>query len=487
MLIECLQNVQRKQVDMVIATVPWTDSNIPLMAPAVLKPIVEKAGLTCLAVDLNAEIFKKTSSLPDLDSYLSFFFDGVCRTEESQQWIHDMLLSTVEQMLSWKPRYIGLSLFSYACRNSALWICYLLKKTNPDVKIVLGGAGCLEQFTGPSFFAQDLIDSRLADYHVRGDGENSLYELLRGNNVYPGINDSSWRQLENDEIASLPMPDYSDYHFETYQKPMLPLQGSRGCVRKCTFCDYIANWTAFRWRTAEDIFDEMVTQYKKYKIRTFKFQDTLTNGNIKEFNRLMELLAEYNRNNPTESFKWGGYYIFREKTNSDDYRWQMIKESGADILIVGIENLNEDIRFAIGKKFSNASIDYHLEKALEHNVQLSLLFIVGYVTETQEHIDFAKRWLDDHVKYQPVISAIQWGAGLGIFPNTWLDKNKDKLDIKITGPKAHMWINPVTGNDQATRARWVNELNQHSRNLGYTVADLIDNHFLLEQMINVAK
>lgn len=469
MIIDCLQNPENKQVDVVITTVPWTDSLIPLMAPAVLKPIVEKAGLSCLAVDLNGEIFLKTSALPDVENHLSFFFDGVCTTSESQKWIHEMLLSIVEQILSWKPKYVGLSLFSYASQNSALWMCYMIKKCDPDVKIILGGAGCMDQFTGPSQLAEGLISSRLADYHIRGDGENSLYELLRGNNAYPGINDSTWRQLENHELASLPMPDYSDYNFGIYQKPMLPLLGSRGCVRKCTFCDYIANWTAFRWRTAEDIFDEMMEQYKKYGIRTFKFQDTLTNGNIKEFNRLMELLAKYNRDNPTESFRWGGYYIFRDQSNSDDYRWQMIKESGADLLIVGIENLNEDIRFAIGKKFSNNSIDYHLEKALEHNIRLYLLMIVGYVTETQAHIDFAKKWLDEHVKYQPIIASIQWGGGLGIYPNTWLDKNKDALGIKMTGPKAHMWINPETGNDLETRARWVDELNQHSISLGYTV------------------
>lgn len=484
MLIKCLENQQRNQVDVIISTVPWTDSSIPLMAPAVLKPIVEKAGMSCLAVDLNGEIFKKTTELDDLDSYLGFFFDGVCKTEQSQAWIQDMLQSTAQQLVSWNPQYIGLSLFSYVSRHSAFWLCYFIKKISPGIKIILGGPGCLEQFTGPAFFAQDLIDKNLADYHVRGDGEYALYELLTGNSAYPGINDANWKQLSNDELLSLPMPDYSGYDFSIYKKPMLGLQGSRGCVRKCTFCDYIANWTMFRWRTADNIFDEMLMQYEKYGIRTFKFQDTLTNGNLKEFNNLIEKLADYNSKNPEKSFRWGGYYIFREKTSRDDHCWKILKQSGVDVLIVGIENLNEDIRYDIGKKFSNSSIDYHLGKALEHDVQLQLLFIVGYVSETQRHIDFAKQWLHDHVIYQPIIGSIQWGGGLGIFPNTWLEKNKDTLRIKIIGDKPHMWVNPHTGNDPATRATWVKELVKTSQDLGYNVADEIDNHFLLEQMIN---
>lgn len=484
MILECLRNTNDQQVDVIIATVPYTDSIIPLMAPAVLKPIVEKTGRSCLAVDLNAEIVQRISALSDTDPYLKFFFDGACGSSQSQEFIRDMLMSTAEQMLCWRPKYIGLSLFSYVCRSSALWLCYFLKKFDPTVKILLGGAGCLEQFTGPAFFAQDLLDKKLADYHIRGDGEHSLYELLNENYDYPGINDSSWKQLNNDELVSLPVPDYSNYDFSIYQKPMLPLQGSRGCVRKCTFCDYIVNWSMFRWRTADDVFNEMVTQYERYGIRTFKFQDTLTNGNLKEFTRLMEMLSEHNMAHPEQSFRWGGFYIFREKSAKDDEHWQMIKRSGADFLTVGIENLNEDIRYAIGKKFSNASIDYHLEKALEHNVRLQLLFMVGYVTETQQHIDFAKQWLRDHVRYQPIIQSIRWGTGLGIFPNTWLDRNKDKLGIRIIGPQPHMWTNPSTGNDQATRARWIRELNDLCNDLGYLGVDDIESHFTLEKMLN---
>ena len=487
MKIRCLDNKTNQQIDVIIATVPWTDSSIPLMAPAALKPIVEKSGHSCLAVDLNAEIFDITSKFPDLDDYLAFFFDGVCKTPSSQAWISDMLLSVSQHMLSWNSKFIGLSVFSYACRSTTKWLCYFLKKSNPNVKIILGGAGCLEQFTGPSDYAQELIADGLADYYVRGDGEQSLYQLLTGNVSYHGINDISWKQLDNEEIAMLPMPDYSDYDFSIYKKLILPLQGSRGCVRQCTFCDYIANWTMFRWRPADHVFNEMKEQYQRYGIRTFKFQDTLTNGNIKEFNKLIELLARHNSTHPKQSFRWGGYYIFREKTASDDHTWSLLKQSGADLLIVGIENLNEDIRFAIGKKFSNASIDYHLGKALQHNIRLQFLFIVGYVSETQEHIDFAKQWLHSHTEYQPVLESLQWGGTLGIFPNTWLDRNKEQLPIKILGPKPHMWSNPQTGNNQATRARWVNELNQLSKDLGYTVSDFVDNHFLLEQMINVVE
>lgn len=482
---KCLQNPEQKSVDVLITTVPWTDSGVPLMAPAVLKPIVKRAGMTCRAVDLNIEVFNATQAIQDRDDYLKFFFDGVCINDETMDWLRDLFESTAHQILSWRPKIVGLSLFSYACRSSTQWLCYHLKKMDPKIKIVLGGAGCLEQFTGPADFAQSLIAAGLADIHIRGDGEQSFFELLTGNTQYPGINDESWQQLDQQDIMRLPYPDYSDYVFELYPKKVIALQGSRGCVRKCTFCDYIANWTEFKWRTAEHIFEEMLGQYERYGIRTFKFQDTLTNGNLKEFNRLIGMLAAHNKSHPDRSLRWSGYYIFREKKNTDDREWALIKQSGADTLVVGIENLNQDIRYAIGKKFSNQSIDYHLGKALEHDINLMLLFIVGYVTETDDHIEFAKQWLRTHVQYQPIIIGMQWGGGLGIFPNTYIDHNKESLGVEMIGSSPHMWVNRSINSTPSQRAKWVLELNALGKQLGYNVMENLDNHFILEQNLNV--
>ena len=479
---KCLANPDNKNIDVIISTVPWTDSALPLMAPGVLKPIVEKTGATCLAIDLNVEVYEAIKALENKSTVINFFFDGVVDAE-SEDWVRQLHIDMAQQMLAWNPKFIGLSVFSYIGQHSTEWLCYYLKQMAPTVKIMLGGAGCLEQFTGPSTFAEGLINRGLADYHIRGDGENALFELLTGNDSYIGINSNEWKELDRDELSKLPYPDYSDYEFSFYEIPALPLQGSRGCVRKCTFCDYIANWTKFQWRTADDIFQEMLLQHEKYGIRRFKFQDTLTNGNLKEFNRLIEQLAEHNEKYPDQRFTWSGYYIFREKAANDDHMWEILAKSGASVLVVGIENLNQDIRYDIGKKFSNDSIDYHLSQAQKHRVKLQLLMITGYVNETREHIEFSKRWLDDHVQYIDTIASLQWGGGLGIFPNTYLDKNKDALGIKMIGPKPHLWVNEHTGSTPVVRAGWVKELNEHSRNLGYRVQDNLDNHFLLEQIL----
>lgn len=482
MKFQCLDNPNNQTRDVVITTVPWTDSKIPLMAPAALKSIVEKAGYTCLATDLNVEVYKLTQTHPNSYELIDFFFNEVCASN-AKDLLFDLFYSIATQILTWNPKIVGLSLFSYVCQHSATWISYFIKKIDPSVTIIIGGAGCMDTFTGPSEYAQNLINKGLVDYHIRGDGENSLYEFLNGNKTYYGINSLEWKELLQEELRSLPKPDYDDYHFDLYQKKALPLVGSRGCIRRCKFCDYIANWKNFQWRLAEDIFSEMVEQNKKYGIRYFKFQDSLTNGNMKEFSKLITLLAEYNKKNKKNSFKWSGYYIFREVKSDSAEHWQLLKESGAQALSVGIENLNEHIRVAIGKKFSNQSIDFHLSQAKKHNIQLQLLNIVGYVNETKKDIDFIKQWLKDHVEYRDILY-IQWGGTLGIFPNTYLAQNFDSLGLQKIGNHPQSWINPSTGSTPKLRAQWVKELNELSKSLGYEVADNLDNHYILEMLID---
>jgi radical SAM superfamily enzyme YgiQ (UPF0313 family) len=309
-----------------------------------------------------------------------------------------------------------------------------------------------------------------------------LYELLRGNDQFPGINSLEWQEMTNNDLAKLPIPDYSQYDFSIYEKKALPLIGSRGCVRKCTFCDYVANWKKFQWRTADDIFEEMLAQNAKYGIKTFKFQDALTNGSQKEFRRLCELLTKYNNTHETK-FKWAGHYIFREWNEASERDWELVAGSGAETLAVGIENLNQDIRYAIGKKFSDQAITKHIAKAHELKITLQLLNIVGYVNETQEHIENIKRWLHNHVQYKDVIY-LQWGGTLGIFPNTYLESHKEELGIEMIGSQPQQWVNRSINSTPELRAKWVEEITILSKELGYRVIETLDNHYVLESMLN---
>jgi radical SAM superfamily enzyme YgiQ (UPF0313 family) len=476
-----LSNTASRHYDVVICSVPLVDTKIPLMAPAILKKTAEQAGMSCLAVDINVEIYNYVMSQSDKTKFTDFFLSGDAEAQPDQE-IQDVLRNVAEQILSFTPEWVGLSLFSFHSQSSAKWLSRYIRTIAPNVKIVIGGAGCLPSFTGPSVFVSKMFRDNLVDYHIRGDAEISFYQLLIGNTNYPGINDAVWQQLTNEELEMLPMPDYSDYNFDLYRLKAIPVIGSRGCVRQCTFCDYIANWDKFQWRTAQNIFDEIVYQSEKYNVTNIKLQDSLINGNQKEFFKLMTLLADYNDSHPEKKIRWSSYFVFREHHARSEYEWDLISRSGAQKLAVGIENLNQHIRYAIGKKFSDEAIIFHLEQALKHNIAIGMLHVVGYINETQKDIDYIKQWLTENKRFNKIVDH-RWGQGLSIFENTYLSNNKDILGIKMIGPSSNDWVSEHTHSTAKIRKKWSFELNSLSKRLGFTsTTTAADQHESLESV-----
>lgn len=475
-------NIIPKTVDVVLTSVPWTDTSIPLMAVPILKSIALETGRTCIGLDLNANVLEWTKTHRYKNKLMDFFHNEKYHLEIEED-LFDLYKSFAEILLLHNPKIIGLSLFSYVNQSSAKYICYFIKKINPLVTIIIGGTGCFENTTGHANYAEELLSNGLIDFYIRGDAEKSFQEFLNGNYLYPGINSSNWIELSREELNNLPYPNYDDYNFDLYELKAIPILGSRGCVRRCKFCDIVEYWKKFNYRSGENVFTEMLSQNKKYGIRNFKFQDSLINGNLKEYKILTKLLADHNLRNPDNAFTWSSYFILRPQSSFGEDWWEITARSGAQWLNIGIENLQEHIRYHMGKHFSNDDIEFSLKMAKKYNLKMLWLMIVGYVTETEPDIEFAATWFKNHTEYKDLMR-IQLGGTLGIFPNTWLDKNKEKINVVTFGEPYQRWNNTVTGSTAEIRAGWERYLNKVCRDLGYSVVDQIDNHYILELLMN---
>lgn len=421
----------------VIASMPLVDSmHAPMAAPAVLKASLTKAGIQSIAMDLNIEVLVKLKAHPEYNS-LKKFFDSQIAEDWGVQEISKILFYCANRIADKNPTIIALSLLTYECQNFTLWLCLILRQLCPHAKIVIGGPGIKYNVANSiDKFRNNIRDKGLVDDWIAGDGDQSLVEYINGNYTYPGINSDVW--IPTSDLDSLPYPDWSDYNFYLYTQSFIPIVDSKGCVRNCEFCDIIEFWEKFQSRRAEKIFEEMLYQIERYNMRDFDFRSSITNGNLKEFKRLLLLMYEYNQGKyRPEQISWNASFIVRPKSQHPEHIWQQMSLTNAT-LSLGVESVIPHVRKGLGKSFENEDIDFHLEMAKKYNVKIVLMIITGYPTETLEDYEFTKQWFRDRAHYNKTITRL-FLTPVAILPGTGLERNVDKYGIIVDENNLRNW------------------------------------------------
>lgn len=484
-------DIKKTPVDVVISSIPFTETTVPMMAPAVLKSIVDKTDLSSRAIDLNILVVNRLENKSYSDPVSKYFMDSLLPDEKYFQHIEDEIDFMVKELISYNPKILCLSLLTYCSQVATKWICMKIKKIKPKIEIIIGGPGIFSELVSTDIsFVDNLKSSGLIDHYIRGDGEAALFDYLTGKKNPLGLDNNKWEMIP--DLNKLPFPDYHDYDWTQYGEPQLNILGSRGCVRECTFCDIHHHWQKFQYRDADNIFEEIIYQQKEYGINNFKFHDSLINGNRKQFDRLMELLSDYNQHYPEKKITWISYFIALPKKTTPEEYWKMIADSGAKLLIVGIENFSQKVRYDIKKRFTDEDIDWMLEMCKKYKINLTLLDMVGYPTETEEDHQLQLQWLRDHSEYiNDPIQIITFGATMAILPNTYVYDNQqsmnitwiDSKDLPLSGNN-YRWQVKETGNTYQVRLKRLKELQDLATKLGYRVKKEIEPHKEMENILS---
>lgn len=468
-------------VDLVLASIPYTEHKHPLSAIGLLKAIAVDVGWSCVTLDFNVRILNHVKASKHKEKLVDWFFSEYYHAEIEQE-IDEMFDTMAKDILKHDPKLIGISVFTYACQTSTKYLCIKLREMAPDKKIIIGGSGIFDSVLGDHDFVKSMQAMGLIDHYITGDADISFREFLQGNAEAYGVDKPVWRELDNEILASLPYPDYSDYSWDSYESKAIPMVGSRGCVRHCTFCNDIVHWKKFSYRTGQHIYDEMVYQSQRYGIDLFFFTDALINGSLREFKSLINLLAEHNQKNPDKKLSWDSQFIFRPKNQFTADDWKVLAASNPARLHVGIESLSERVRFDIGKKFDQESVEFNLSQALIHDIKVTGMMIVGYPTEDRTDIDYIKDWLTKNKKFNSIFS-ISWGGTMSILPGTYLDNNREKYGLEVYGPPYQNWISTITGSTPKKRVEWLMELKDHATRLGFNNPMAIENQMMVSKLL----
>jgi len=415
-----------------VISVPRLEIHRPPISTAIVCNVIKQAGHPVEALDLNIKFFnylEDSEKFYDLDDVWA----GERPITKEEKLSIEKFISEYETEIGKYDR-VFISVFGSWCHMFTEMVCKFIRKQLPNIEIVLGGQGVLTATIGKNakHFGQIMKDAGLCDTFITGEGEKTIVEVLNKNLDVPGVNNVDFKQLN--ELDNLPFPDYGFYHLDEYdylnEEKEVFIVGSRGCVRRCTYCDVARYWPNFRFRSGENLATEMISHYEHHGIKRFYFTDSLINGSIKAFHDMCNQLAEYNDKHNV-GFKWGGQIIFRPPKQLPKDHYELVAKAGGDLFLVGYETGSDKVRWEMDKKFSNDDTEWQLEEFSKHGLHAMFLMVTGYLTETiQDHhetLKIFKRW--QRFVADGTITQIDLGATLYFLADTPLARMIDSHQV----------------------------------------------------------
>lgn len=234
---------------------------------------------------------------------------------------------------------------------------------------------------------------RLFDYLILWDGEAPLLELhrrlLRGAatelvNIVPsdGTPHQVVRRAAAIKGSQLPSPDFSDFNFADYLFPemLIPLQTTRGCYARCSFCAIPYGSNRYRVRAAEAVADEIeriqdMTNHKYGRPATyFKFMEDTSAPST-----LLHLAEQIEKRGLTA--KWETFARL-EKAFAEEGMLELLYAGGCRKIHWGLETNDPDILDGMNKKTPVSYSDRILRLSGAAGILNFCFILVGFPGET---------------------------------------------------------------------------------------------------------
>jgi anaerobic magnesium-protoporphyrin IX monomethyl ester cyclase len=405
-----------KEKNMKVAFVflpPW-DPHYPSYAVALFKASTRAAGYEFIDFDLNVDMYRMAS---EEDKKL---WDG----QVANQWktkydeiIHKYsgyINSFIENITAMGINLFAISINDYS-KQFAFYISQRIKEEIPTAKILFGGPQCF-----PAYDGIYILENKYVDAICTGEGDLIWPKVLDYFQIYrnlqidiPGIAykkddgtivDNGVPELVN-YLNSIPFADYSDIDFEKYgSQYFFSIMTSRGCINKCAFCSERPNFYRYRFRSAENIFNEIVKHLLDLQnnpsvpsnrgiVPYISFIDSLINGNPKELEKFCDLVIDSGH-----TFIWGGMALIRTEMTRD-LLFKM-KKAGCHNLAWGLESGCQEVLDLMHKSFFNMELAKKVIKLVhEIGISQSISLIAGFPGETDEMFQTTKEFIAEYKEY----------------------------------------------------------------------------------------
>ena len=306
------------------------------------------------------------------------------------------------------PDVVGTTCMSSTIRGSLEVLC-LAKEVSRDIVTVIGGPQLF-------IYPKETISYDFVDFGVAGEGEIVMPELLKALEgrkrfkeidglVYKenGIKFTPAKRCVRD-LDSLPfparhlLPNYK-YFSILSDHPFTTLITSRGCPFKCGYCFRKKLDRIVRYRSAENVVDEIEHCLEKWGFREIWFYDDTFTMNEKHAVQICKEITDRGLD-----FKWEAVTRV-DRVNRELLK--LMKEAGCKRIRYGIESGDQETLDVMKKGITTEQIEKATEWTREAGMENFCFFMIGYPNENSEKIkktiDFAKNLNIDWAMFSNVV------------------------------------------------------------------------------------
>ncbi|MDP2867110.1 MAG: DUF4080 domain-containing protein, partial [Elusimicrobiota bacterium] len=248
-----------------------------------------------------------------------------------------------EAILALKPRILGLGVYVWNARESAMLVAEL-KCLRPGLLIVLGGPEVSHETT-----EQQLC--RDADFVIKGEGEIAFRELCLAL-LSDRAPDERIIAARVPDLSRLDLP-YGLYTDEDIANRVLYAEASRGCPFDCEFCLSSLD-KEVRNFPLESLFKAWEELLSRGALK-FKFTDRTFNLEIERASAILSFFLERYRPGLFLHFE-----IVPDRFPEELYSLVKKFPAGSLQLEVGVQTFNEAAAARIGRRQNNAAVEKNL-------------------------------------------------------------------------------------------------------------------------------